>query len=138
MQGDNSDQTQPVTLWWETRASLSAELQRTQPFRKSQPEERYFLLPDEDEEKALLYREDGIDKHHLVQGFELQQGPRINCWGVPDYLTALAELAELAESRNMALGNCAKRYGGIQLPQSNDKTEQRWLYDNNLGFRRAN
>jgi len=140
MRGGDLERVKPVTLWWDTKAHLCAELQREQRFRAGQPEEEYAWLPDDDGENVEFRRltDDGEwkEENSLVHSVDLQLGPRIDFWGAPDYLTALAELAE---SMDMELGDCAKRFGRIQLP-TDDATKQRWQYDraySALGFRRS-
>ena len=52
-------------------------------------------------------------------------------WGTTDYIE---ELVALAESRDMNLEDCAREFGTIDLPKS--ENEQKWLYHPLLGFRR--
>lgn len=54
-------------------------------------------------------------------------GPRIQPWGAPDYM---AELSELAEAKGMSLSECAKRFGKVSVPTS----EQGWHFHPALGY----
>lgn len=131
----------PVPLWWQTRAHLTGELQRRNPFRLDPlGRQRYALLPDEDGEIGF-YRleEDGRSTpvDHLFHRLAVQPGPRLSHWGEPDYTAALEQLAE---DRDMALLDCAKRFGGIELPlqraEVGQRVEQEWGYHAVLGFSR--
>ncbi len=124
----------PVSLWWETRAALCAELQVSQRFRAGQEEQAYALMPDEDdEERARFHRDDGGDwsapLDNLLEKIELKPGARVGFWGAGDYLVALNELADaLGQSPR----DCAKRFGVVHL---RDNT-QGWRYHTALGFQK--
>jgi CRISPR-associated endonuclease/helicase Cas3 len=136
MQGDLDQSALAVPPWWRTRAHLTAELQRTQRFRNSQPEERFALLPDDDEQTVTFQREvDGCwtDANKRLITLDSVCGPRISFWGAPDYLTALSELAETQE---MEFSDCAKKFGVLQLPKGSGETQASWQYHPALGFRR--
>jgi CRISPR-associated endonuclease/helicase Cas3 len=64
---------------------------------------------------------------------DLFTGPRITPWAVPDYLTALAELAEAQE---MDLPACARKFGTVDLPSREKDGEKRWRHHPVLGFGR--
>lgn len=122
-----------ATLWWTTRAHLSGELQRRQPFRADpRGRQRYALLPDEDGEIGLHRLEEGhapAAAGNLWQRIErLDTGPRIAFWGEPDYREALAALAD---EHDMELRDCALRFGTLDLSAD---IEQGWHYHPALGF----
>jgi CRISPR-associated endonuclease/helicase Cas3 len=136
----SSQKALPVSLWWETRATLSGELQRATPFRydpvKTQP---YALLTDEDGKLDLFRLEEnggetsvGLSTRGLACELEVPRyGPRIAPWAVPAYLD---ELEALAEAHGLELRDGARRFGMIELPEKNGG--QRWRYHWALGFSR--
>lgn len=121
-----------VTLWWRTRAHLSGVLQRQQPFRAGQPTEPFCLLPDEDgglrlyriERDGGLTTNDGL-RHPLTVGF----GARTGWWGAVDDRVVLEALAETLE---MALEGCSRRFAVVELPEPGGG----WWYHPALGFSR--
>jgi CRISPR-associated endonuclease/helicase Cas3 len=133
-----------ASTWWHQAprdALLTAVLQQEQPFRK-EPFPRDItlaLLPDEDEEKALLHQVmDGdrrgenlyipVDRsqcEHLPD--TLVQGNRIEPWGITDYMAALSALAS---ELDMSLAICAERFGTVTV-RPNDNG---WRYHPALGF----
>ncbi|QJD29392.1 type I-F CRISPR-associated helicase Cas3f [Methylococcus geothermalis] len=135
-----SQKALPAPHWWETRATLSGELQRVTPFRFDPVEHfPYALLPDDDG-KLDLYRvgEGGlatpVGLSPSGQAREIDDpayGPRIVPWAVPKYLDGLETLAE---ALNLDLRDCARRYGVIELPEP--EGGQRWRYHWALGFSR--
>lgn len=122
-----------VTLWWRTRAHLSGVLQRQQPFRAGRPTEPFCLLPDEDgrlrlcrvERDGGLTPNDGL-RHPLTLGF----GARTGGWGEMDDRAALEVLAETLE---MELEDCARRFALMELPEPGNGG---WWYHPALGFSR--
>ncbi len=135
-----------ASTWWHAApqdATLTAVLQREQPFRKDPvpAEVTLALLPDDDGEIAVLHRVmDGARrgeqlyvpaKHsqHLVADRDVQ-GERIQPWGTSDYLAALAELAEALD---LPMTICARRFGIVSVPDSADG----WRYHPALGFTKA-
>ncbi|SHI07143.1 type I-F CRISPR-associated helicase Cas3f [Pollutimonas bauzanensis] len=125
------------SIWTIALAHLTAVLPQQQPFRRDDiPRVDIVLLPDEDGEDYLLNRiqEDreslyiAVDAslNHRVDGSAFT-GQRIGPWCNADYM---AELIALAESRDMALEDCAKRFGTVSLPAS----EQGWRFHPWLGF----
>jgi len=135
--GDGEQQVNPVHLWWTTRAALTGELQRTDPFRKDpQGRRRYGLLPDDD--GAIEFRrfqDDGSTKavNDLKHDLDPQPGPRISFWGEPDYGAALEALAEALGLETPA---CARKFGTLDLPEKG--CDQGWYYHQALGFSRFN
>ncbi|RCX24882.1 type I-F CRISPR-associated helicase Cas3f [Thioalbus denitrificans] len=126
----------PIALWWNTRATLSGELQRTAPFRLDPVgRQRYGLLPDDDDEIDFFRLErDGnrTAAGNLLQTPELKPGPRIEFWGKPDYSEALESLAERL---GMEIPHCARLFGIVDLPANGEV--KGWIYHPALGFSRA-
>ncbi len=133
-----------ASTWWQQAprdALLTAVLQQQQPFRKESfpPDVTLTLLPDEDNENALLHRvmegdrrgEDlyvEVDRslcEHLPD--TLVQSERIEPWGVTDYMTALPVLAA---ELDLPLMICAKRFGMVTVRPN----ENGWRYHPVLGF----
>jgi len=131
-----------TTHWLRPGVSLTAVLPQQQPFRYDpKPKVDVILLPDEEGEDYALHRaapaeeryrklyvkiEDG--RNHRIDDVQVT-GTRITPWGVTDYMT---ELAALAEERDMTLEACAERYGTVTLP----KNPQGWRFHPALGFTR--
>lgn len=123
----------PVHLWWTTRATLSGELQRRQPFRADPlGRQRYGLLPDENDDIGFYrFERDGrlTPVNNLKHNEKLFPGPRIQFWGEPEYVEALEELADALKMETDA---CARRFGTLDLPAKG--AEQGWNYHPALGF----
>ncbi|MBQ0959804.1 type I-F CRISPR-associated helicase Cas3 [Ideonella sp. 4Y11] len=135
-----------ASTWWHAApqdATLTAVLQRAQPFRQepSPPDVTLVLLPDEDGDDVLLHRViEGpkrgqnlyvpIDRslHHRVPD-DAVRGDRMEVWGTTDYLGALADLALALD---LPLDSCAKRFGTVAVP--GDQQEEGWRYHPALGF----
>lgn len=132
-----------ASTWWRQAprdALLTAVLPQQQPFRE-EPFPRdvtLVLLPDEDEENALLHRV--VDeKNRRTTLYELNEmrcehlpntvveGDRIEPWGVADYMAALSALAA---ELDLSLTTCAERFGTATV-QPNDTG---WRYHPALGF----
>lgn len=113
-----------ASTWWRQAprdAVLTAVLPQQQPFRE-EPFPRdvtLVLLPDEDEDNALLHRvvDERTRRTTLYEPNETRceqrpntavQGNRIEPWGVTDYMAALSALAE---ELNLAPVTCAERFG---------------------------
>lgn len=134
-----------ASTWWQGApqdATLTAVLQREQPFRKEPvpAEVTLVLLPDEDGEAEALHfvvdeKKPGRSLYPPVQGMlhrvpqEALQGEHIQSWGTPNYM---AVLAKLAESRGVSIAHCAKSFGTVTVPSSADG----WRYHPALGFSR--
>jgi len=132
---DDERKCPPVDPWWTTRAALSGEMQRTQPFRyDSLGRRRYGLIPNEDGEIEFrrFEREGGTTLvDHLKHDIDLEPGPRISFWGEPDYATALETLAD---SLGMEPPDCAWKFGVVDLPE--EGADNGWSYHAALGFSR--
>ncbi|QEA38130.1 type I-F CRISPR-associated helicase Cas3 [Pistricoccus aurantiacus] len=123
------------------RLPLTGVMSQWRPFRESTgQEEELVLLPDESGEQALLHRvhkERPRDPDLFVQceanlqRIELEQGPGIRPWGQEDYLT---ELAELAEVQDLPLEACAKRFGRLTLRAL--EGDRQWRFHPAIGFSR--
>lgn len=131
-----------TTHWLRPGVSLTAVLPQQQPFRYDpKPKVDVVLLLDEEGEDYALHRvapaeeryrklyvriEDG--RNHRIDDVQVT-GTRITPWGVTDYIT---ELAALAEERDLTLEACAERYGTVTLPEN----PQGWRFHPALGFGR--
>lgn len=133
-----------ASTWWHAApqdATLTAVLQRVQPFRQEPypPDVTLALLPDEDGDDVLLHRVlEGpkrgqslyvsIDRslHHRLPD-EAVRSDRMEAWGLTDYASALAELAQALD---LPLDLCARRFGTVAVPDSTDG----WRYHPVLGF----
>jgi CRISPR-associated endonuclease/helicase Cas3 len=136
-----------ASTWWQQApedALLTAVLPQQQPFRKAlQPNDiELVLLPDEDQEKALLHQlMDGknsqLPLYLLADADRCQhlpdsavEGDRISPWGVTDYMS---ELTTLASALDISVYQCAQRFGKVSIqPNANG-----WRYHPALGFSKA-
>ena len=132
---DGIQQQNPVHLWWTTRAGLTGELQRKQPFRfDPEGNQRYLLVPDEDGKIAFLRLGDGgatKSVGNLKHDMNPQPGPRIGLWGEPNYGAALERLSD---ELGMDTAACARKFGFVDLPERG--CEQGWYYHEAFGFNR--
>ncbi|WP_205208378.1 hypothetical protein [Chromobacterium haemolyticum] len=131
------------SCWQQPQALLSGVLAQQQPFRAGgEPEVDLLLLPTEDGDDYALHRVESrpwpepphftpveVSLNQRVPEAALTQ-PNIRPWGVSDYPTALAELAA---ELGMELETCARRFGGLSLPQSDNG----WRFHPALGFCKA-
>lgn len=130
---ENEKKDNPVNLWWTTKATLSGELQRKQPFRNDPlGRQRYVLLPDDNEEIGFYKLNDNGDVKsvtNLLHDIDIERGPRISFFVEEDYLEALNLLAE---KLGMETDACARRFGIIDLPEKG--CDDGWYYHEVLGF----
>ncbi len=122
----------PVTEWYETRAHLSAALQKMQPFRRGTPMSEYILLPDDDGE--LMFHSVEDDGHFtpqegLRERLETPVGERAGWWGEWDDASLLETYAE---GMDMEPESFARRFARIEL----DAGVEQWNYHPMLGFQR--
>jgi CRISPR-associated endonuclease/helicase Cas3 len=123
-----------VTLWYQSRAHLSGELQRKQPFRYDPiSRQRYYLDLDEDNELVFQrFEKQGPNTDHtgrlVLESIDCAE--RIGFFATPDYADSLEHLAE---RMGLDTQGCARKFGVIDLPENRDQ-EQEWLYHPALGF----
>lgn len=131
--------------WWQFPPSgplLSAELQRSQRFRKSTLGEadEIALLPDDDGTSTRLHRLATIRKEEFFVPIEGHLCHRIADddlfgdtlpWGPPDYLTLLHDLAAARQFRSLRA--CAERFGLVNVLHDDGG----WRYHHTLGFDKA-
>jgi len=124
----------PVTRWWETRAHLTAVLQREQPFRAGEPTGDYVLLPDEDDH-LRLHRLDPtaqspVLEDYLRRSYPLHTASGVTLWGGDE--DDLGLLEALAQTLDMDLTECARRFATVRLPRR--QADQAWWYHPWFGF----
>ena len=137
--GDDNKSKLPAHYWWSTRAHLSGELQRKQPFRRDdQGSADYCLHYDQEEEEISLMRieRDGTSTNcdHLMHPVELLAEDTVEGMSYlldEDYLV---ELERLAGEMDMEVEECSRRFGRVSLPERG--SEQGWDFNPVLGFRR--
>jgi CRISPR-associated endonuclease/helicase Cas3 len=137
-----------ASSWWKLApadALLTGLIQQQQAFRAEtgKNEVTLALLPDENDEQALLHRvleiKTGrraeklyveVDRaEHTALPDSLAQGERIQPWGVIDYIS---ELTDLAEALGMSVRTCAERFGTVNVKDY----EEGWQSHPVLGFAR--
>ncbi|RNM04629.1 type I-F CRISPR-associated helicase Cas3f [Dickeya undicola] len=116
--------------WWRKPLHWNGELQRHTMFRRSEPQQRYWLwLEDEGEKTCFMLQDDGpsgwkkIDEIRLVQQ-EMADG--VSQWVDMDY-TAL--YLQLAEEKQRELAWISVRFGEISLR----KQDNQWCWHPLLG-----
>lgn len=125
-----------VTLWYRTRAHLSGELQRKQPFRHDPVRcQRYYLDLDDDNEDELIFHrfeQYGPDTEHSsrLRHESLPCAERTTLFDTPAYA---ARLLALADRTGMEIHPCARKFGVIDLPEDRDQ-QRDWIYHPALGF----
>lgn len=128
----------PVHRWWTTRAPMIGALQRASRFRLDPlGRQSYALLPTDDDDIGFFQLDDGqppldqgLHPQGLARRIEVDFGPRVSPWAVPDYLQALQELAAALQ---LTLRQCAEIYGRLDLPPI---APRQWRYHWALGFSR--
>jgi CRISPR-associated endonuclease/helicase Cas3 len=122
------------------RASLTAVLPQQQPFRNDTTKRvDLVLMPDDSGEsyglqkirkergrRAPLYVDVEASLHHRIPDQALAS-PTMSPWGEMDYLETLAALAD---DLGQELESCARRFGTVTLPES----DQGWRFHPALGF----
>lgn len=131
--------THPVAAdWWRANVTWSGELQRRTPFRRSQPEEQFFLrMEDEFDEPRFMARDDGAAGWKNPGLFTRQQtdlAEGVRAWINTDYA---AVLTALAESFDLELAQVCERFGEINLRVNKDDDAEDWLWHPLLGVFRA-
>ncbi|HHJ4166279.1 TPA: type I-F CRISPR-associated helicase Cas3f, partial [Raoultella ornithinolytica] len=123
-----------AALWWRLPITWNGEMQQRTPFRRSSPQESFFLTmkEDDDEPGFCLMQEDGVLKPS--ERFELHEfvmAEGVQPWFGIDYREVLLELAETCQ---MELSSVSRRYGEITLRvgEKGDSIEK-WRYHPVLG-----
>jgi CRISPR-associated endonuclease/helicase Cas3 len=133
--------------WWTApNATLLAILQHEQPFRKNDgQQDDLVLLPNAEEDDFVLHRIEKVkdfkgNSYIAIEESMLErlsdscvQGLRINPWFIESYP---ALLINQAESEEMELERCAKKYGVLSL-RSNKDSNRKWCFHAALGFFKA-
>ncbi|MFN3712426.1 MAG: type I-F CRISPR-associated helicase Cas3f [Alcanivoracaceae bacterium] len=120
------------------RLTLLGVMPQKYPFRRqTMKQEDLVLLPDESGDNWVLHkvwkerpRQQALYirvETSQMQRVELDCQERIQSWAVPDYLAALAELAD---NKGMALERAAETFGVVTVPESS----QGWRFHPVLGF----
>lgn len=133
--GDKSDAV--AASWWRLPLTWNGELQRRTPFRRSSPQDTFFLsMEDEgDEPEFCLMQENGVLKpagRFCEKSLSMAEG--VEPWMAIDYGEVLQALAE---TKQMELGAVSRRYGEITLRVSREEETEQWLYHSMLGVSRA-
>ena len=134
--------------WWQlppADALLTAVLPQQQPFRYDPiPRVDLELRPNEEgDDYSLIWLMEKNGGRRGETTFvevekclnkrvpdELVQGASISVWGHTEYMDALSDLADALD---MTLAECARRYGTVSLPES----QNGWRFHPVLGFTKA-
>jgi len=135
---DGGDKTDVIAAqWWRLPLTWNGELQRRTPFRRSSPQESFFLSMTQDDDTPVfcLMQSDGVLKpSHLFREHSFLLAKRVQAWFAVDYQ---AILLDLAESKNTELHAVSRRYGEITLRVSKEDATEQWRYHPILGVFRA-
>ncbi|NUU66461.1 type I-F CRISPR-associated helicase Cas3 [Enterobacteriaceae bacterium BIT-l23] len=130
----NDEGSEPVaSRWWGAPVTWNGELQRRTPFRKSQPEQPFFLYTDDEDEAPdfCFLQQNGEPKRaDGLKAVELTMALGVELWFDIDYQRTLLALAE---QRQMEIKDVCLRYGEILLRSSKEQAEDDWLYHPGLG-----
>ncbi|GAB7217974.1 hypothetical protein OS42_45880 [Dickeya oryzae] len=103
-------------LWWKVSLHWNGELQRHTPFRRSDPQQRYWLrLEDESEKTRFMLQDDGPSgwkKIDVIRSVEQAMADGVSLWVEMDY-TAL--YLQLAEEKQWELARVSDRFGEISI-----------------------
>lgn len=129
--GDKSDVV--AASWWRLPLTWNGELQRRTPFRRSSPQDTFFLSMEEegDEPEFCLMQEDGVLKP--AGGFceqALSMADGVEPWMAIDYGEVLQVLAE---EKQMELAVVSRRYGEITLRVTREEEIEKWFFHPLLG-----
>lgn len=131
---DGGDKTDAIAAqWWRLPVTWNGELQRRTPFRRSSPQESFFLTmtEDDDEPEFCLMQEDGGLKpagRFILQPLSLADG--VQPWFETDYQEILTALAD---AKQMELSTVSRRFGEITLRAGKEDATEQWRYHPVLG-----
>ena len=130
--GDKSDVV--AASWWRLPLTWNGELQRRTPFRRSSPQDTFFLSMEEEDDEPVfcLMQENGVFKP--AGGFceqALSMAGGVEPWVAIDYAEVLQALAE---TKQMELDAVSRRYGEMTLRVSREEEIEQWLYHPALGL----
>ncbi|HGN8721900.1 TPA: type I-F CRISPR-associated helicase Cas3f [Enterobacter bugandensis] len=133
--GERSDAV--AASWWRLSLTWNGELQRRTPFRRSSPQDIFFLSMEEEGEQPefCLMQENGVLKpagRFCEKTLSMAHG--VEPWMAIDYGEVLQALAE---TRQMELAAVSRRYGEITLRISREEETEQWLFHPVLGVFRA-
>ncbi|WP_294901499.1 type I-F CRISPR-associated helicase Cas3f [Tatumella sp. UBA2305] len=132
LQGRKDRHDYYAALWWKTSTTWSAEHQRRTPFRQSAPEQRYWLVIDEEGETPQFCLPDTEQGGWKVQGqfipCSLKLADRVSCWPQNDYQDVYLGLSE---DLDMPLSEVSLKFGEVSL---SEKEAGVWNYHPLLGI----
>jgi CRISPR-associated endonuclease/helicase Cas3 len=129
---NNRDNERTVREFWAWSYWGTALSQQKWRFRNSLPTESYWLEPTSDDSYVLMREcDDGSsgEMEFTLKAFEPQ---RVSIWPLTNFRT---ELQALADSKDMSLSGCAKRYATLELEERTNSDG--WVDHGVLGFARS-
>lgn len=142
MLADDQSAKLNVRRWWESAAALTAAEQRNAPFRASEAQQTFVLLPDGDHAAGWRWQMLQDDGRLLPSDSRFNAKPirsigqRTQIWNAADYLPTLLVLAE---QEGIEPESAARSYGTIQLPATTSRSSTNastWEFDQALGLHR--
>lgn len=124
-------------LWWHKQPTWCGQLQHLQPFRKSSPDQSYYLWMEEDGESSCFVEQDvpqpftnGWPAVKISGDFKHKSLSPVQ--GVTPWLNLETEVIyqRLADTFYMELAEVSVRFGELRLRKN---TEKRWNYHPLLG-----
>ncbi|WKZ92700.1 type I-F CRISPR-associated helicase Cas3f [Chimaeribacter arupi] len=127
-----------AALWWRQPLHWNDELQRRTPFRRTSPEEQFFLRMEEEyDTPGFYFRDDGPSGWKEAGCFdraEVEFAAGVSAWVETDYHTVWLALAEQSD---LSLEEVSTRYGELSLMCSPTEAPQAWCFHPLLGVFRA-
>ena len=116
--------------WWDARGHLAADWQIKHRFRDGKKRQRFVAeLDDDGPDLAMIRIEDDGTRKPCDQVFQEQDVPQGRSIQFMQGLSYPEAAQELADSMDMTLSECTKRFGTFDL-----RDKERWQYNPNLGF----
>ena len=133
--------TEPAKAWWQQQPHWCAEMQRQQPFRRSQKDDAYYLWLENnyDQPKWKWLNEDAyppklgelakIAIHKM--SLELPLGRGVHWWFD---LSPQAIYSQLTEDLGLELPDVSRRFGELRVTTYDKSQSDEYWYHNNLGL----
>ncbi|MES9906061.1 MAG: type I-F CRISPR-associated helicase Cas3f [Sedimenticola sp.] len=132
----NNNELNSAQLWWKNDATWCGEIQRIQPFRKSQPMDDYNLNQSYYQKMIWQKKETGVypakydPTHDIKNANNLTMATGNQSWfelSISNSIDYLMDRLGISEDRTY------KRFTHIQLRQNNTDEISRWCFHEKLG-----
>ena len=128
-----------AALWWQNPISWCGELQRRQRFRKSEPNQDYFIQKPEHgngyrwSEKLPNTYPAKIEVTEDIKEREekIVLSDKVTFWAAVDIVK---EIQFLQQTTNTNENQLLEKYTQVSLRKSNNSTDEKWLWHSHLGI----